>query len=104
MPYANTSPVYRIPYMASGELSSGASNRRAVLIIDSQIQGSARIIGENGIIGDGPYAGNFVSGNSNVTLAAVGPNFALEAMIGGEYIAQNTTLTWTGLPNSSTIY
>lgn len=103
MSYSTTTSGYRIPYWGAGR-SSGSSNRRAALIVDSQLSGVARLIGQNGIIQEGAYAASYVAAQSIVTLTATATNYALEAMIGSVYVAQNTTLTWSGLPDSSTIY
>jgi hypothetical protein len=91
--------------MSQGEQSSGTGNRRAALIVDSQLQGVARLIGSTGILSEGAYAGIFTAGNlSVVNLTATAQNFAFEAYVDGEYVAQNTTLQWPGLPDNSVIY
>src|SRR6266853_2191740 len=104
MPYANATPTYRITYMSQDERSSGTGNKRQAFICDAQLSGVARLIGSTGIVQEGIYNTVFTSGASAVNLTASSFNYALEAYINGVYVAQNTTLSWSGFPNSSTIY
>ena len=105
MPYQNTTPTFQIPYMFQQERSSGVSNKRAALIIDSQMTAAVRFTGEYGVIAEGQYTGTFTAGNiSQVRLLATNSNFALEGVINGVYIANNPTLTWDGLPDNTTSY
>lgn len=90
--------------MTGGELSSGASNKRAAYIVDNQLAGVGRLIGNNGIIAEGSYTASFVSGASQIVLVGTPTNYALEAYINEIYIAQNNALIWSALPNASTIY
>jgi hypothetical protein len=102
MPYNNSTPTYRIPFMSQGELSSGSSNMRQAFILDSQLQGVATIIGSTGIINEGSYQSIFTAGNlSTVNLLATAQNYAMEAYVNGVFVQQNTTIQWAGLPDST---
>lgn len=104
MAYQQSTSTYRIPYMSIGERSSGMSNKRAAEIVDSQLAGASRLIGTNGIISEGTYSAVFTSASSSVSLTGTASNYSIEALIHGVYVAHPTTLSWTGLPNSSTVY
>lgn len=105
MAYNNTTPgIYKIPYWARGERASDQSNLRISQIIENQLTGDSKLLGDNGVLQEGTYAGVFSSGASIVTLSAVGDTPALEALVAAKYVNQTTSLQWTGLPNSSTIY
>lgn len=104
MPYQNSTNTYRIPYMSQGETSSGVYNRRAANIVDSQLTGVSRLIGTTGILQEGTYNSAFTTNASTISLLGTAENYALEAYIDYRYIAQNNTLVWSNLPNSSTIY
>lgn len=105
MPYPNaTTGPYRIPYWSKGDRSSGISNLRAAQIVENQLTAQNHFFGANGVIQEGLYTATFSSGNSSVTLATNGSVPAIEAVINQAYVNQNTTLTWTGFPNSATVY
>ena len=104
MPYANSTSTYRIPYNVAGEMSSGQSNQRAAQIIDNQLLAASVLTGQNGIIQEGVYSATFSSGASSVRLVATGANYSMQGLIAGVYIQQNSTLSWTGIPDNKTAY
>ena len=104
MPYANFTSNFQIPYNVANEMSSGQSNQRAALIVDSQLTGVTALVGEYGILQEGNYNGIYSSGNSSVSLIATGTKYAIQGTINGVYIQQNTTLTWTGIPDNTKVY
>ena len=103
MPYGNLSKNYRIPYWFQGEISSGVSNRRASAIIDTQLNGLASLMGTTGLIAEGSYQSTYVSGNSSITVIQAG-EAAIQALLGGKFVNQATSFSWTGLPDDSIVY
>jgi hypothetical protein len=57
-----------------------------------------------GVILEGTYTGIFSTGNSSVVLTANGAIPAIEAIVNNKYVNQNTSLTWSGIPDSTTAY
>jgi hypothetical protein len=90
--------------MFQNERSSGTANRRGAEIIDMQLRAASRMLGENGIMEEGFWQTVFTSGASKVELLGTLTNYSLEAVIDGRYVAQNQTLSWTGLPDNSSVY
>lgn len=79
------------------------SNRRASAIIDTQLNGLASLMGTTGLIAEGSYQSTYVSGNSSITVIQAG-EAAIQALLGGKFVNQATSFSWTGLPDDSIVY
>ena len=105
MSYSYRTSVFQIPAFGQGDIESASENKGAADIIDRHldialrsVNGATNTPDANGILTEGTYTGNFVSGASTVTLSS------LDALINSVYIKNSTNVSWTGLLNNTTYY
>lgn len=104
MPYASSTPNYKIPWQNQGEAPSAASNQRAAYIIDNQTRAAIAFFGNLGIIEEGTYVTNFISGNSSVVLQANAKADAITGIINNAFVDQTITLSFTEIPDNTKVY
>jgi hypothetical protein len=104
MAYANSTPIYKIPYWSRGERSHGQSNYRAAQIVENQVRASGVILGNMSVVQEGTYSAAFATGASFVALSAAGAVPSLEGLVAGKYVSMTTTLTWLAIPDNVTAY
>lgn len=102
MAYSNLTPIYKIPYPASGDVLTSADEAQVATIIENQLRGALIASGQTRIFEEGTYAVTIDGANIATVTLTGGPS--VRGISGSGFVESFQVQTWAALNPGSFYY